>query len=122
MAMAPPFWSEIERMPEQKQKLARAVRQVYGGALLNGPFSVVVGHSNGLIAFNDRMKLRPMTAARKGDMLYVASEEAAIRVVCPAPDELWYAKGGEPIVGKLKGEDHDEQRTEKQTAEKEMAR
>jgi len=120
-AMAPPFWSEIERMPERKQKLARAVRQVYGGALLNGPFSVVVGHSNGIIAFNDRMKLRPMTAARKGDMLYVASEEAAIRVVCPAPDELWYAKGGVPIVGKLKGKEHGEQRQKSTATEKEMA-
>ena len=122
MAMAPPFWDQIDRMPEQKQKLARAVRQVYGGALLNGPFSVVVGHSNGLIAFNDRMKLRPMTAARKGDMLYVASEEAAIRVVCPAPDKLWYAKGGVPIVGKLKGREHGEQQRQKSAAtEKEMA-
>ena len=120
-AMAPPFWSEIERMPERKQKLARAVRQVYGGALLNGPFSVVVGHSNGIIAFNDRMKLRPMTAARRGDMLYVASEEAAIRVVCPAPDELWYAKGGVPIVGKLKGKEHGEQRQKSTATEKEMA-
>ena len=121
MAMAPPFWDGIDRMPERKQELARAVRQVYGGALLNGPFSVVVGHSNGLIAFNDRMKLRPMTAARKGDMLYVASEEAAIRVVCPAPDELWYAKGGVPIVGKLKGKEHGEQRQKSTATEKEMA-
>jgi len=121
MAMAPPFWDGIDRMPERKQELARAVRQVYGGALLNGPFSVVVGHSNGLIAFNDRMKLRPMTAARKGDMLYVASEEAAIRVVCPAPDELWYAEGGVPIVGKLKGKEHGEQHQQKTAAQKEMA-
>ena len=104
MAMAPPFWSQIERMPPDKQRLARTLRTVYGGALLNGPFSVLVGHSGGMIGFNDRIKLRPMVAARKEDLLLIASEEAAIRVVCPHPDHLWQARGGEPIVGQLKTE------------------
>ena len=102
LAMAPPFWSQIERMPEEKRRIARTVRTVYGGALLNGPFSVLVGHKGGMIGFNDRIKLRPMVAARKDDMLYVASEEAAVRTVCPDPDTLWQAKGGEPIIGELK--------------------
>jgi len=100
-AMAPPFWSQIERMPAEERELARALRVVYGGALLNGPFSVVVGHSKGMIALNDRIKLRPMAAAREGEMLYVASEEAAIRAVCPAPDVLWHARGGVPIIGEF---------------------
>ncbi len=64
---------------------------------------MVVGHSGGLIAFNDRIKLRPMVAARRDDMLYVASEEAAVRAVCPQPEELWHARGGVPIIGQLKG-------------------
>ena len=115
MAMAPPFWSDIERMPERRRKLARTMRQVYGGALLNGPFSVVVGHNTGMIALNDRIKLRPMVAARHDDMLYVASEEAAIRVICPAPDRLWQARGGEPIIGELK------EKSYAGTREKEMA-
>jgi glutamate synthase domain-containing protein 1 len=104
MAMAPPFWSQIARMDEQRQRLARAVRTVYGGALLNGPFSIVVGTSRGMIAFNDRIKLRPMAAARKGEFLYVASEEAAIHEMCDGPDCVWHAEGGVPIVGVLESD------------------
>ncbi len=102
-ALAPPFWEQIRRQEGPEAELAAALRIVYGGALLNGPFSVVVGHSGGLIAFNDRIKLRPMVAARRDDMLYVASEEAAVRAVCPQPEELWHARGGVPIIGQLKG-------------------
>ncbi len=102
MAMAPPFWAEIERMAPEQRELARTIRTVYGGALLNGPFSVVVGHSTGMIGFNDRIKLRPMVAARHEDRLYIASEEAAITEICPKPDVTWHAQGGVPIVGKLK--------------------
>ena len=76
--MAPPFWSQIEREAPDEREILRTLRIVYGGALLNGPFSVLVGHSEGMIGLNDRTKLRPMCAARKGDMLYVSSEEAAI--------------------------------------------
>ena len=101
-AMAPPFWSQIERMSEERQQVVRTLRIVYGGALLNGPFSVLVGHRGGLLGFNDRIKLRPMVAARKDDRLYVASEEAAIREVCPAPDTLWHAEGGVPIIGSVR--------------------
>jgi glutamate synthase domain-containing protein 1 len=99
--MAPPFWSQISRMDPGERETCSALRVVYGGALLNGPFSVVVGHAGGLIALNDRTKLRPMTAARKGDMFYVASEEAAIREVCAAPDRVWHAEGGVPVTGRL---------------------
>ena len=102
--LAPPFWSQIERMAPQERKTARALRMVYGGALLNGPFSIVVGHSGGLIGLNDRTKLRPMVAARERDMLYLASEEAAIREVCESPDKVWHAEGGVPIVGTFKEE------------------
>lgn len=103
-ALAPPFWSRIERMAEEERELTKMTRIIYGGALLNGPFSVLVGHAKGMIGFNDRTKLRPMCAARKDDMLYVASEEAAIREVCAAPDKVWHAEGGVPIVGSLKEE------------------
>ena len=73
-------------MPDEEARLVKAIRMVYAGALLNGPFSVVVGHSKGLLGFNDRTKLRPMTAARKGDCLYLASEEAAEReAICERP-------------------------------------
>jgi len=100
--LAARFWSQIERGDPESRELERTLRIIYGGALLNGPFSVLVGHSGGMIGLNDRTKLRPMCAARSGDMLYIASEEAAIREVCPSPDRVWMAEGGVPIVGKLR--------------------
>jgi glutamate synthase domain-containing protein 1 len=54
-----------------------------------------------MIAMNDRIKLRPLVAAVKGDYVFVASEEAAIRAICPCPDLLWAPKGGEPVYGLL---------------------
>lgn len=104
MAMAPPLWEEIERMDADDRKLATALRTVYGGALLNGPFSVVVGFNGGMVGFNDRIKLRPMTMAEKGPLFYVASEEAAIRIICPDPDVVRLVEGGVPVVATLEEE------------------
>jgi glutamate synthase domain-containing protein 1 len=69
---------------------------VYAGALLNGPFSIVIAHSGGMIGLSDRTKLRPMIAARKDDKLYISSEEAAIREVCASPDTIWHVAGANP--------------------------
>ena len=99
--VAAPFWSEIDRMPPEKQKLHRAARIVYASLLINGPFSVVLGSAGGIMALNDRIKLRPLTAAEHGDFLYVASEESAIREICPQPDRVWMPRGGEPVIGLL---------------------
>lgn len=101
MALASPFWKNIDRMEPKQREIATAIRQVYGSALLNGPFSIVIGHSRGIIGLNDRIKLRPMTAARKDDMLYMASEESAIRTIAPDLDEVWSPKAGTPIIGTL---------------------
>ncbi|MDN5365833.1 MAG: hypothetical protein PWP44_1036 [Thermacetogenium sp.] len=99
--MAAPFWEEIDLMDEGSARTWRALRAVYGSALLNGPFSIIVGCRWGMIAMNDRIKLRPLVAAVKGDYVFVASEEAAIRAICPCPDLLWAPKGGEPVYGLL---------------------
>ena len=74
-------------MPEEQRKLFTALRMVYGSALLNGPFAVVLGMADGMVALNDRIKLRPLVAASDGEVVYVASEESAIREICPHPDE-----------------------------------
>ena len=81
-----------------KKELYTALRQIYGSALLNGPFAIVFGYSKGMVAMNDRIKLRPLVAAAMGDFTYVASEEAAIRAVCPSPDIVWSPKAGEPVM------------------------
>lgn len=99
--LASPFWSAIERMSPEKQELYKAVRMVYGSLLLNGPFSIILGSSKGMVALNDRLKLRSLVAATKGDYLYVASEESAIREVCADPDKVWAPRGGEPVFGML---------------------
>jgi glutamate synthase domain-containing protein 1 len=57
-----------------------------------------------MIGLTDRIRLRPLTVGEKGDMLYLSSEEAAIRLVCPDLDRAWIPMGGEPIVGRLKEE------------------
>jgi len=100
--LAPPFWSEIERMPEGERDLMRALRQVYGSLLLNGPFAVVLAHHGEMIGLTDRIRLRPLTVGEKGDMLYLSSEESAIRLICPDLDRAWIPMGGEPVVARLK--------------------
>lgn len=102
MVLAAPFWSDIAHMPPDEAELAQALRVTYAGALLNGPFSILIGHANGMVGLNDRIKLRPMVAARKGTRVYIGSEEAAIRVVCPDPESVWAAEGGKPIVAELR--------------------
>lgn len=97
--VASPLWQEIQKMKPSERKLVQAIRAVYGSLLVNGPFSILVGSKEGMIALNDRIKLRPSVAATKDDFLYVASEEAAIRVVCAQPDVVWAPRGGEPVVG-----------------------
>lgn len=101
--MAAPLWKEIDDMPERERGVYTAIRQVYGSALLNGPFAFVFAHSGGMVGLNDRIKLRPLIVGTKGDCVYMTSEEAAIREVCPSPDEVWAPRGGEPVVTWLDG-------------------
>jgi glutamate synthase domain-containing protein 1 len=101
--LAPPFWKTIDR-PDQDPEVARlyeALRITYGPAVVNGPFAILFAHSRGLVGFNDRIKLRPMVAAEKDDMLYIASEEAAIHVMCETPDRIWTPQAGHPVIGTL---------------------
>jgi glutamate synthase domain-containing protein 1 len=100
--LAPPLWSDIERRPAREQELFRALRQIYGSLLLNGPFTVIIAHHGEMIGLTDRIRLRPLTVGVKGDVLYLSSEESAIRLVCPNLDRAWIPMGGEPIVGRLK--------------------
>lgn len=99
--MAPPLWVEIDRMPPENQALYRTLRQVYGGMLINGPFTVIIARQGEMIGLPDRIRLRPLTAAIGGNRLYLSSEEAAIRLVCPQLGRVWTPMGGEPVVGRL---------------------
>ncbi|MCW4010599.1 MAG: glutamine amidotransferase family protein [Candidatus Bathyarchaeota archaeon] len=99
--LASPFWSEIDYLEPKKKQALQALRQTYGSLLMNGPFSIIVAHHGEMIGLTDRIKLRPMIAATKGDMLYLSSEEASIRLVSPMLDRLWTARGGEPLIGRV---------------------
>jgi len=103
--LASPLWTEIDRMPEDRAALMRSLRAVYGPAMLNGPFAIVLGFNGGMVALNDRIKLRPLVAARSGSRLMVASEDSAIRTVMPTPDDIWMPKAGEPVIARVKGMD-----------------
>ena len=99
--MAAPLWSEIDRMSEDERRMHTILRQVYSSLLINGPFTVIIANQSEMIGLGDRIRLRPLVAGMKGDMLYLSSEEAPMRLVCPDLDLTWIPKGGEPIVGRL---------------------
>lgn len=100
--IAAPFWSEIDAMEdEEEKKKLTYFRNTFSSLLITGPFSIILGFDGGIMALNDRLKLRSMVAAEKDDMLYVASEECAIRAICPEVDKIWSPRGGEPVIATL---------------------
>ncbi|MCY1151073.1 MAG: glutamine amidotransferase family protein [Sphaerochaetaceae bacterium] len=102
--LAAPFWSTIERMDETKKLEYKYLRNNYESFLVTGPFSIIVSYQNGLMALNDRLKLRSLVVGEKDDMVYMASEEEAIRVIAPELDSIYYPKGGEPYIVELETE------------------
>jgi len=103
---APSMWDIIEHLPEKEKKLYTTLRMVYAPLLMNGPFTVIVAHHHEMFGLTDRIRLRPITAGAKDDLVFLSSEEAAIRYVCPDLDLVWTPQGGEPVVVRLNSEDH----------------
>jgi glutamate synthase domain-containing protein 1 len=101
---APPFWFEIDRMERKEKELYTALRQVYGSLLMNGPFTVIFTSRGEMVGLTDRIKLRPLCVGVKDDLIYMSSEEAAIRLVCPSVERCWRPKGGELVVGRLRAQ------------------
>ena len=54
------------------------------------------------MALNDRLKLRSMVVGEKDDRVFIASEEASIRVMEPDAEHIWAPAGGEPVIVKVK--------------------
>lgn len=101
--VAAPFWSEIDRLPEKERKRMTLLRNRFSSLLITGPFSILVGFEGGMMALNDRLKLRSMVVAETEDIAYVASEECAIRVMAPDVTNVWSPRGGEPVIFTRKG-------------------
>ena len=60
----------LEHHPQAKPRLRHErltyLRTVFPSLLITGPFSIVLGFNGGLMALNDRLKLRSMVTAEKG--------------------------------------------------------
>ena len=93
------FWITIESkaIEEDKEKYTY-LRTLFPSLLVTGPFSIILGYDGGLMALNDRLKLRSMVVGEKDNKVYIASEEAAIRVMEPNAENIWAPTGGEPVI------------------------
>jgi len=101
--IAAPFWQTIARMSPQERETHEYLRVAFAAQLITGPFSILVGFEGGLMALNDRLKLRSMVVGEKDDTVYIASEEAAIRIIQPNLDNVWAPRGGQPVIACLYG-------------------
>lgn len=100
--IAAPFWTTIAKKAPAEQAKLTYLRTVFPSLLVTGPFSIILGFNGGLMALNDRLKLRSMVVGEKDDKVYIASEEAAIRAIEPNAEHIWAPMGGEPVVVKVK--------------------
>ena len=101
--VAAPFWSTIAGKSDSEDKEKHTfLRTVFPSLLITGPFSIVLGFNGGLMALNDRLKLRSMVVGEKDDKVFIASEEAAIRTMEPNAENIWAPAGGEPVIVKVK--------------------
>jgi glutamine phosphoribosylpyrophosphate amidotransferase len=62
----------------------------------------VLGFEGGLMALNDRLKLRSMVVGEKDDRVIIASEEAAIQAMEPSVERTYAPAGGEPVIVRVK--------------------
>ena len=100
--IAAPFWSTIQgKEPRERQRLAY-LRKVFPSLLITGPFSIVLGFEGGLMALNDRLKLRSMVVGEKEDRVLISSEEAGIRAMEPDAERIYAPAGGEPVIVRVK--------------------
>ena len=101
--VAAPFWSTIANKTDIEDKEKHTyLRTLFPSLLITGPFSIVLGYNGGLMALNDRLKLRSMVVGEKNNKVYIASEEAAIRVMEPNVENIWAPAGGEPVIVNVK--------------------
>ena len=101
--IAAPFWSEIENEKDEVKKMRQKyLRNTFSSLLITGPFSIILGFEGGLMALNDRLKLRSLVMSEHDNVVYIASEECAIKSMCKDLTDIYYPKGGEPIIVKVK--------------------
>lgn len=75
-----------------------------------------------MIGLTDRIRLRPLTAAINGSRLYLASEEAPIRLISPQLERVWTPLGGEPVIGRLSSSPQPQEALSLREASRELPR
>ena len=70
--IAAPFWSTIEQKPEPERSRLTYLRNAFSSLLLTGPFSILLGFDGGMMALNDRLKLRSMVVGEKDETVYLS--------------------------------------------------
>ncbi|MFW9941001.1 MAG: glutamine amidotransferase family protein [Candidatus Thorarchaeota archaeon] len=111
IALAPPLFDEIEKLSREEQIMLKSIRATYRSAMLNGPFSIVVGLSNPvptMIGLSDRKKLRPLVIGISDDenTIYMSSEEASFKRLTLSNrnfsmKEIWHPKSGSATIAML---------------------
>ena len=99
--IAASFWSTIERKEEPARSQEALLRRMFPSLLITGPFSIIVGYTGGIMGLCDRLKLRSMICAEKGDKAYISSEESAVRRIEPSLDKIYSPAGGEAVIYEL---------------------
>lgn len=107
MAMAPPYWRDIDRMPPLLKKWAKSIRIIHRWALANGPFSIVITTDYPeptMIGHSDRKKLRPLIAALSEDKstFYLSSELNSIHEIDDTRN-YWQPDPGMPVIATKDG-------------------
>lgn len=107
MALSPPYWRDIDRMPPVLKKWATSIRIIHRWALANGPFSIVITTDHPrpmMIGHSDRKKLRPLIAALSEDesTFYLSSELNSIHEIDDTRD-YWQPDPGRPVIATTEG-------------------
>ena len=63
--IAAPFWSTIEKQEPKERERLTYLRNAFASLMVTGPFSILVGYTGGLMALNDRLKLRSMLSVKR---------------------------------------------------------
>ncbi|MHA1677373.1 MAG: class II glutamine amidotransferase [Promethearchaeota archaeon] len=112
IALSPPLFSEIEKLNEKYKLILKSIRATYRSAMLNGPFSIIIGYCEPkpmLIGLSDRKKLRPLVAgiSENENTIYISSEEASFKRLTLASNNInfskvWHPRSGTAIIATLK--------------------
>lgn len=111
LAFNPPLYDDIARMPPEHQLVMKNIRMAYRSALVNGPFSIVVGSEiNGkttMIGLTDRKKLRPQLIGVSEDeqTYFISSEEASFKRLelagTASINKVWAPHAGTPFIARV---------------------